>query len=60
MVATPENPIPHVLDKDCDARTAAPGRKPWQTPRFIVSEVGDNTNFDIQHPTNDSPSSQIS
>lgn len=60
MVATPEDLVPQVLDANCDARTALPSRKPWQTPRFIVSEVGDNTNFDIQHPTNDSPSSQIS
>ena len=60
MVATPADQVPRMLDRECGAQTAAPARKPWQTPRFIVSEVGDNTIFDIQHPTNDSPRTQIS
>lgn len=57
MAATPEEAVPHVLEKD--SARAAPGRKPWQTPRFIVSEVVD-TQFGSDPPTNDSPYSQLS
>lgn len=57
MAATPEDAVPHVPEKD--SAGPAPGRKPWRTPRFIVSEVVD-TQFGSDPPTNDSPYSQLS
>lgn len=58
MAATPEVLVPHEPGKN-DA-PPAPGRKPWHTPRFIVSEVAADTQFSSNPPTNDNPYSQIS
>jgi len=56
MAATPE--VPHVLEKD--GPRPAPARKPWQTPRFIVSEVVADTQYSSDPPTADGPYSQLS
>jgi len=50
LVPKPENP---------DGVPTQPPRKPWRTPRFIVSEVID-TQFGSDPPTSDSPYSQLS
>ena len=57
MAATPEAAVPRAPDMECAGPVT--GRKPWQTPRFIVSEVVD-TQFGSDPPTNDSPYSQLS
>ncbi|MBS0247530.1 MAG: hypothetical protein JSR61_13000 [Proteobacteria bacterium] len=57
MAATPEGRAQQVLEEGKAA--PAPDRKPWQTPRFIVSEVVD-TQFGSNPPTNDNPYSQLS
>ena len=44
---------------DQEMSRAQPARKPWRTPRFIVSEVAD-TQFGSDPPTSDSPYSQLS
>lgn len=57
MAAIPEAHVPKSTEK-IDA-SPAPRRKPWQAPRFIVSDVGATQNSS-HHPTEDNPSYQIS
>jgi hypothetical protein len=57
MAAIPEARVPKSTEK-IDV-SPAPRRKPWQAPRFIVSDVGATQNSS-HHPTEDNPSYQIS
>ena len=58
MAATPKDRAGYALDSN--DRPPVPGRKPWQTPRFIVSEVVADTQYSSDPPTADGPYSQLS